>query len=120
VGGRKITHNGCGIRPVKEFETLNYHNMKNLIRTIYDKIRRKPLLIKPVVRCMLNFERPIDERIAILEMLLWKYHTQGIPNDVCERLIKNGFMEDSGKGTLRWTELSNEIGQEFNSKFNYA
>ena len=81
---------------------------------------RKPALNKPVVRRMLNFERPIDERIAILEMLLWKYHIENIPNDVFDRLVKNGFMEKTPKGTFHWTELSNEIGQEFNSKFNYA
>lgn len=81
---------------------------------------RKPALNKPVVRRMLNFERPIDERIAILEMLLWKYHVENIPNDVFDRLVKNGFMEKTSNGTFRWTELSNEIGQEFNSKFNYA
>jgi hypothetical protein len=81
---------------------------------------RKPALNKPVVRRMLNFERQIDERIAILEMLLWKYHTKGIPKDVADRLIENGFMEETPKGTFRWTELSNDIGQEFNSKFNYA
>ena len=81
---------------------------------------RKPALNKPVVRRMLNFERQIDERIAVLEMLLWKYHTKCIPKDVADRLIENGFMEETTKGTFRWTELSNEIDQEFNSKFNYA
>lgn len=81
---------------------------------------RKPALNKPVVRRMLNFERPIDERIAILEMLLWKYHIENIPNDVFDRLVKNGFLEKTSNGTFLWTELSNEIGQEFNSKFNYA
>ena len=72
------------------------------------------------VRRMLNFKRQTDERIAILEMLLWKYHTEGIPNDVCKRLIQNRFMKETSKGTFCWTELSDEIGREFNSKFNYA
>jgi len=33
----------------KGFEKLNYHNMKNLIKRIAAKIRRKPLLVIPVV-----------------------------------------------------------------------
>lgn len=82
--------------------------------------RSKSALNKPVVRYIPNFERQIDERIAILEMLLWKYHTKGIPKDVADRLIENGFMEETSKGTFRWTELSNEIGREFNTKFNYT
>lgn len=90
----------------------------NLLKILFGS--RKPALNKPVVRRMLNFERPIDERIAILEMLLWKYHIENIPNDVFERLVKNGFMEKTSEGTFRWTELSNYIGHEFNSKFNYA
>ena len=40
----------------------------NLIKRFFGS--RKPSLSKPTVRRVLNFERQIDERIAILEMLL--------------------------------------------------
>ena len=90
----------------------------NLLRKLFGI--SKPALNQPFVSHMLNFERPIDERIAILEMLLWKYHTQNIPNDVFDRLVENGFMKKTTEGLFRWTELSNEIGREFNLKFNYV
>jgi len=99
-------------------QTLIKNENMNLLQKLFESI--KPALNKPVGRRMLNFERTIDERIAILEMLLWKYHTQEIPNDVFNRLVENGFMEKTRKGTFHWTDLSNEIGEEFNSKFNYA
>lgn len=89
----------------------------NLIKRFFGS--RKPSLSKPTVRRVLNFERQIDERIAVLEMLLWKYHIGDIPNDVFNRLVKNGFMEKTAEGAFCWSELSNEIGQEFNLKFNY-
>lgn len=99
-----------------------------MIRLIINKIKsfkfdrqRKEIDLSPELnfKSKLNFERPIDERIAILEMLLWKYHNENIPNDVFYRLVDNGFMEETTEGTFRWSESSNEIGKYFNDKFKY-
>lgn len=67
----------------------------------------------------LDFPRPIDERIAVLEMLLWKYHSKGIPVDVWERMKKNGFVEDYPDGTGGWTKITDVLGKKFNETFNY-
>ena len=95
-----------------------------MIKRLFEKLKlvkpRQPHLPQTNVRRMLNFERLIDERIAILEMLLWKHHIKGIPKDVFNRLVENGFLEKSSSGGYIWTELSKEIAKEFNSKFNYA
>ena len=48
---------GSQVWPVKEFETLKYQNMMNLIKRITDKLRRKPLLVKPAVNnCLFSKE----------------------------------------------------------------
>ena len=69
----------------------------------------------------LGFIRPIDERIAILEMLLWKYHIKEIPGDVWGRLKENGFVRENndGSGTWTWTQKTSELGEKFNEIFNY-
>ena len=72
----------------------------------------------PVFNHTFVFERTIDERIAILEMLLWKNHISGIPVDVFERLIKYGFMIKD-KGGHMWSDLAIEINNYFNECFNY-
>jgi len=67
----------------------------------------------------LEFDITTDERVAVLEMLLWKYHTEAIPVDVVNRLVLNKFMVKCGSDSYRWTKLSDDIGSKFNKKFNY-
>jgi hypothetical protein len=71
------------------------------------------------MKIQLDFERKIDERIAVLEMLLCKHHIENIPKDVFKRLVDNDFMEKTYSGGYTWSELSEEISKEFNLKFNY-
>ena len=68
---------------------------------------------------LVKFSRPIDERIAILEMLLWKVHIENIPSDVFDRLVKNGFLEKSHSGGWTWTSVTAELERKFNEEFNY-
>jgi hypothetical protein len=94
-----------------------------VMRVVFKHYKYKPSQPTPPqkdVRRIFNFERQADERIAILEMLLWKYNTKTIPDDVFERLKENGFLEKiKYNDSVAWTDLSKEISDAFNSKFNY-
>lgn len=65
-----------------------------------------------------HFQNENVERMAVLEMLLWKYNIQGIPQPVFKRLVDNGFMVKKYGGFV-WTEVTDEIGKVFNETFNY-
>jgi len=64
-------------------------------------------------------DKPVEERISILEMLLWKNHVKGIPKDVASRLVNNHFLENSSSGGLIWSAEAHELDKRFNKEFNY-
>ena len=64
----------------------------------------------------LDYIHPLDIRTNTVEMLLWKGHSQGIPQEVFDRLILNGFMTESDTA-YNWTPISEEIYEEFTKKF---
>ena len=76
---------------------------------------------KPISSIKLNlkqFDTPNKERIAVLEMLLWKYHIQGIPKPIFKRMVDNCFMVKKDDGFV-WSDVTEEIGEVFNEIFNY-
>jgi preprotein translocase subunit SecA len=61
-----------------------------------------------------------QKRINILEMLLWKYHTKEIPNDVYQRLIKNGYLiKNPRDNTSGWSKETDDLGKQFNDAFDF-
>lgn len=90
------------------------------MRNIFKIKKKKAIGTGPNVENEIaSFPRPMDERIAILEMLLWKYHIEGIPPDVYERFKKYKFVEKHSTGTYGWTPITDELGKKFNKEFNY-
>lgn len=61
----------------------------------------------------------IQERVALLEALYWKNHTEKIPIDVFKSLIKNGYMIQNYCGGYKWSEEAERIAKKFDVDFGY-
>ena len=60
----------------------------------------------------------IQERISVLEMLMWKNHTECIPMEIGNRLIYNGWLRGSNSG-YEWSNKAIELSLKFNKCFGY-
>lgn len=58
-----------------------------------------------------------QDKIDILEMLLWQNHIEGIPTDVYHRLKEKGFLVPSSTGGLTWSQRALNLNSKFNKNF---
>lgn len=62
-------------------------------------------------------DNKIQDKIDILEMLLWQNHIEGIPKDVYHRLKDKGFLVPSSTGGLTWSQRALDLDAKFNKNF---
>jgi len=60
----------------------------------------------------------IEDRISVLEMLLWKNHIEGIPTEIGDRLVENGWLKHIAH-SYEWSNKAIELSLKFNKCFEY-